>query len=87
MTRRNRTCEVLELVLMWSPLPNRLMGTGAGGGHAGVGGMYNGGGDRSPPLYNNKHGELIEVLWNTTKLVQSSKFQFVVHKYSGIVSK
>ena len=51
---------------MWSPLPNRLMGTGAGGGHAGVGGMYNGGGDRSPPLYNNKHGELIEVLWNTT---------------------
>ena len=55
LTRRCRTCEVLELVLMWSPLPNRLIGTGAGGGHAGVGGMYSGGGDRNPPLYNNKH--------------------------------
>ena len=40
------------LLLIPSPLPKRRMGTGAGGGHPGTGGMYSGGGDRSPPLYN-----------------------------------
>ncbi len=58
-----RTCALrLELILMWSPLPKRRMGTGAGGGYAGSGGMYTGGGDRRFPLCKHNGAKMLLLL-------------------------